>query len=110
MHYTKSQLQSKSAIELTLNINFEYFCSEVAGFALHCVTPFPVEPFISLPSFPCSEPNANTLGACVCLNQKDLEGRNDSNIVVRFSPVPARVCVLFSSKQPGTCGHFERHE
>lgn len=47
---------------------------------------------------------------CVCLNRKDLEGRNDSNIVVRFSPVPACVCVLFSSKRLGTCGHFERHE
>ena len=86
----------------------------MAGFALRGVTTFPVDTFISLLS--CSRANANTqcvcvcVCVCVCLDQKDWEGRNDSNIVVRLRPVPARVCVLVSSKQPGTCGHFERPE
>lgn len=89
--------------------HFKHFCSEVA-----------VQRYSALHIFPSSHSlvyrvalqqlNANTLAACVRLNQKALEGRNDSNIVVRLSPVPARVCVLFSSKRPGTCGHFERHE
>lgn len=57
-----------SAVELTLNKNSEHLDSEVAGLALHCATPFPVEPFISLLSLPSSEPNANTLCACdVCV-------------------------------------------